>query len=190
MKPFVAALACLAAALSIAPARGASYLIDATHTSVSFEVLHLGMSTSRGRFDKSGGTLEFDRAARQGRVEITIDTTSINTGVPALDKELRGAKFFDADKHPSARFVADRFVFNGDQVAEVAGSLTLLGKTLPVTLKAMRFNCYPHPFLKREACGGDFEATIQRTLWGMNTYAPDLVSDAVRLLVQIEAIRQ
>lgn len=190
MKPLIATLACLAAVASVTPAQGASYVIDATHTFVSFEVLHLGTSTSRGRFDKSEGTLEFDREARKGRVEITIDATSINTGLPALDKVLRGDDFFDTDKHPSARFVADRFVFKGNQVAEVAGSLTLLGKTLPVTLKAMRFNCYPHPFLKREACGGDFEAAILRSLWGMNTYAPDMVGDTVRLLVQIEAIKQ
>ncbi len=190
MKPFIAALACLAAVASVAPAHGASYFIDATHTFVSFEVLHLGLSTSRGRFDKSEGTLEFDRAARKGRVEITIDATSINTGVPALDKVLRGDAFFDTERHPNARFVADRFAFNGNQVAEVAGSLTLLGKTLPVTLKATRFNCYPHPFLQREACGGNFEATVQRRRWGMSAYAPDVVGDAVRLLVQIEAIKQ
>ncbi len=190
MRDLVAALALGLTLLSAAPAQAASYAIDATHTFVNFEVLHLGLSTSRGRFDKSEGTLEFDRAARKGRVDITIDIASVNTGVPALDQELKGDKFFDIGKFPSARFVSDRFAFKGDKLAEVAGALTLLGKTLPVTLRAARFNCYLHPFLKVEACGGDFETTIERTRWGMSTYAPDLVADKVRLVLQIEAIRQ
>ena len=189
MKTLAAAAAC-AVAFAAAPAWGASYVIDFTHTFASFEVLHLGLSTSRGRFDKSEGTLEFDRAERKGRVDITIDASSVNTGLAVLDKELRGEKFLDSGKHPSARFVSERFVFKGDKLSEVVGSFTLLGKTLPVTLRALRFNCYLHPFFRREVCGGDFEATIQRTQWGMNTYAPDLVSDPVRLVLQIEAIRQ
>ena len=188
MKKFIAA-AGLAAFCSM-PAHSAGYAIDATHTFVSFEISHFGTSTSRGRFDKSDGSLEFARGARTGKVEITIDVASVNTGVAALDKELRGANFFNAEKFPTARFVADKFVFNGDKLAEVAGAFTLLGKTLPVTLKAARFNCYVHPFLKREVCGGDFEATIQRTQWGLSAFAPDMIGDPVRLLVQIEAIKQ
>ena len=178
------------AAFGSAPAFGAAYAIDVTHTFVNFEVLHLGISTSRGRFDKSEGTLEFERAARKGKVDITIDIASVNTGVPALDQQLKSDQFFDAGKFPNARFVADRFDFSGNKLAQVSGAFTLLGKTLPLTLKATRFNCYPHPFLQVEACGGDFEATIQRTLWGMSTYAPDLVSDQVRLVLQIEALKQ
>jgi polyisoprenoid-binding protein YceI len=189
MKPSVAALACAVAAGS-APASGAGYAIDYTHTFVNFEVLHLGLTTSRGRFNKSEGTLEFDRAAHQGQVDITVDTASVDTGLPALDGQLRGEKFLDSARHPTARFVSERFVFNGDRLTEVAGALTLLGRTLPVTLRATRFNCYTHPFLRREVCGGDFEAAIQRTQWGMKALAPDLVGDPVRLVLQIEAIRQ
>ena len=59
-----------------------------------------------------------------------------------LDKHLQSADFFDAAKFPSAKFVGDKFVFNGDKVSEVAGTLTLRGKTMPVTLKASNFNCY------------------------------------------------
>jgi polyisoprenoid-binding protein YceI len=72
----------------------------------------------------------------------------------------------------------------------VAGTLTLLGKTLPVTLKATQFNCYLNPMFKREVCGGDFEATIQRSQWGMGWGLNMGVPDNVRLLVQVEAIRQ
>ena len=66
---------------------------------------------------------------------------------------------FDAAKFPNHQVRGDKFNFNGDKVTEVTGTLTLLGKTQPVTLKATNFNCYDSPMLKREVCGGDFEAT-------------------------------
>jgi polyisoprenoid-binding protein YceI len=189
MNKLVTAIAC-AGALGSAQAQTATYAIDPTHTFINFEVLHLGLSTSRGRLGKLAGNIEFDRGARRGKLDISIDVNNLDTGLPTLDKELRGKDFFNAERFPTARFVADRFVFNGDKVSEIEGSFTLLGVSLPLTLKASRFNCYPHPFLRREACGGDFEATLQRSKWGMAKYAPDVVADNVRLLIQVEAIRQ
>jgi polyisoprenoid-binding protein YceI len=91
---------------------------------------------------------------------------------------------------PTARFVSSKFSFSGDKVTEVAGTLTLLGKTLPVTLKATQFNCYLNPMFKREVCGGDFETTIQRSQWGMGWGLNMGAPDTVRLLVQVEAIKQ
>ena len=61
--------------------------------------------------------------------------------------------------------MSDKFVFNGDKVSEVQGQLTLKGKTHPVVLKALKFNCYINPLIKREVCGGDFETTIMRSQW-------------------------
>jgi len=182
----------LAAALmaaGAAQAQGASYAIDPTHTFVTFEVTHFGTSTNRGRFDKKSGTINFDRAAKAGKVDISIETASVNTGTVPFDKHLQSKDFFDSETHPTVRFVGERFSFDGDKVSEVAGTLTLLGKTQPVTLKAVRFNCFDHPRLKREACGGDFETTIQRSQWGMG-YGIPAIPDAVKLLIQVEAIRQ
>jgi polyisoprenoid-binding protein YceI len=87
-------------------------------------------------------------------------------------------------------FSADKFSFNGDKVSEVAGSLTMLGKTLPVVLKATNFNCYDHPMLKREVCGGDFETTIMRSDWGMKWGIDFGIPDKVKLLIQVEAAKQ
>jgi polyisoprenoid-binding protein YceI len=66
----------------------------------------------------------------------------------------------------------------------------LLGKTHPVTLKATNFNCYMNPMLKREVCGGDFETTIVRSQWGMGWGLNMGMPDNVRLVVQVEAIKQ
>ncbi len=187
MKPLLLAAAVLAAP---GAAQAAGYFIDPTHTTVSFEVLHFGTSTTRVRFDKKEGTVQFDRAARSGRVEISIDTASVNSGVAPFDRHLRGKDFFNVAEHPTAKFVGERFGFAGDKVSEVAGTLTLLGKTQPVTLKATNFNCYTNPIFKREVCGGDFEAVVQRSLWGMLYGLPGVAPDNVRLVIQVEAIRE
>jgi polyisoprenoid-binding protein YceI len=189
MKTKVVVLA-LAAVAAAAGAQANTYAIDPSHTFVTFEVPHFATSTNRGRFDRKEGMVEFDRATKVGKVELTIDTTSINTGTPSFDKHLKSKDFFNAEEFPSAKFVAEKFAFNGDKVAEVAGTLTLLGKTQPVVLKANNFNCYTNPLLRREVCGGDFETTIARSQFGMNWGLNMGFSDQVRLLVQVEAIRQ
>lgn len=181
-----AALACLAGA---AQAQSASYAIDPGHTFVTFEVLHFGTSTARGRFDKKEGTVQFDRAGKTGKVDITIDMASINTGVAAFNTHLIGEDFFNTAKFPTAKFTSDKFSFAGDKVSEVSGTLTLMGKSNPVTLKATNFNCYENPRLKREVCGGDFETTLLRSQYGMGYGLPN-IPDSVRLTVQIEAVKQ
>ena len=183
------AIAAMAAA-SVAQAAPATYAIDPTHTFATFEINHFGASINRGRFDKKSGTIQLDKAAKTGKVELTIDATSINSGTPAFDKHLQSADLFDAAKYPTITFAADKFVFNGDKVSEVTGTLTLLGKTNPVTLKANQFNCYESPMLKREVCGGDFETTLQRSQWGMGYGLQWGFPDNVRLVVQVEAVKQ
>jgi polyisoprenoid-binding protein YceI len=188
MHKLVIAAAALAA--TAAQAQPVTYAVEPTHTFVTFEIGHFGTSTNRGRWDRKEGSITLDRAAKTGRAEITIDMTSINSGVPQFDKHLQSADFFDVAKNPTAKFVGDRFVFNGDKLAEVGGTLTLVGKTNPVTLKATNFNCYMNPMLKREVCGGDFETTIQRTQWGIGYGLPAVAPDNVRLVIQVEAVRQ
>ena len=134
--------------------------------------------------------MQFDRAAKTGKVEIAIDTKSVNTGFAAFNKHLQSADLFDAAKYPNVTFVSDKFNFNGDKLADVTGKLTLLGKTQPVTLKATNFNCYDSPMLKREVCGGDFETTIDRTQFGMNYGIDWGFPKNVRLLIQVEAVKQ
>ncbi|MGL6204857.1 MAG: YceI family protein [Giesbergeria sp.] len=187
---FIALAAAATLATGIAHAEMANYAIDPTHTFVTFEISHFGASVNRGRFDKKEGSVQLDKAAKAGKVEISFDTTSINSGTPAFDKHLQSADLFNAAQHPKISFVSDKFVFNGDKVSEVSGQLTLLGKTGPVTFKANQFNCYQSPMLKREVCGGDFEATIDRTQWGMNYRVDWGFAKNVRLVVQVEAVKQ
>lgn len=191
MRKFALALAAAATlAAGAAQAQSATYAIDPTHTFVTFEISHFGASTNRGRFDKKEGSVQLDKAGKSGKVDLTIDMASINSGTAAFDRHLRSADLFNVEMHPTAKFVADKFSFNGDKVSEVAGTLTLMGKTNPVVLKANNFNCYQNPMLKREVCGGDFETTIDRTAYGVNYGIQYGFPKEVRLVVQVEAIKQ
>ena len=192
MRKSLFALAAVATMFAgAAQAQSANYAIDPTHTFVTFEISHFGASVNRARFDKKEGTVQFDRAGKTGKVEISFDATSVNSGTPAFDKHLQSADLFNAAAHPTIKFVSDKFVFKGDNVSEVTGQLTLLGKTAPITIKANKFTCYESPMLqKREVCGGDFEATIDRTQWGMNYGVDWGFSKNVRLVVQVEAVKQ
>ena len=183
----LAATAALAAAA--VHAEPATYAIDPTHTFVTFEAKHFGTSTNRGRFDKKSGSISLDKAAKTGKVDVTLETDSINTGTAAFDRHLKSKDFFNADAFPKATFVSDKLVFDGDKVTAVVGTLTLLGKPQTVTLKASNFNCYQNPMLKREVCGGDFDTTIQRSDFGMTYGLPGIPND-VHLIIQVEAVKQ
>jgi polyisoprenoid-binding protein YceI len=197
MKPTLKISASLAIAIASAvaapsvSAQSATYMIDPTHTFVNFEVKHFGTSTNRGRWDKKDGSITIDRTAKTGKVELNIDMASVNTGTGPFDNHLRSADFFDVANNPTGKFVGTNFKFDGDKVVEVSGELTLRGKTNPVTLKSIGFNCFIHPRLQREVCGGDFETTIQRSLWGISFgVANNAIPDNVRLEIQVEAVKQ
>jgi polyisoprenoid-binding protein YceI len=185
----------LAAALALASALTASaapqrYEVEPLHTFVTFEVLHFGTSTVRARFDRKDGHIVLDREGRTGEAKITIDTASVSSGVPDFDKHLKSKDFLDVANAREATFTGTKFAFDGDRVTGVDGTLTLLGKTNLVSLKALRFNCYDNPILKAQVCGGDFETTIRRSQWGMNWGIDMGIPDEVRLTIQIEAVRQ
>jgi polyisoprenoid-binding protein YceI len=173
----------------VAGAEPVRYSLDPTHTFVTFEARPLDLSTIRGRFDRKEGSIEIDRAAKTGRVEITIDTRSVSTGIAEIDQALKGKDGLDTEAFGSATFLGEAFRFDGDKVSAVTGTLTLLGQTAPLELRAVRYNCYTNPLLRREVCGGDFEATLDRTRFGINALLPS-VPDSIHLLVQVEAIRQ
>jgi polyisoprenoid-binding protein YceI len=170
-----------------APA-AAVYRLDPTHTSVHAEVLHMGTSTLRLRFDTIEANIRFDASTQQMALGVTVDTTRLSSGQTAFDGVLKGTQLFDVGRHTTAQFVANQARFEGGAVREVSGELSLKDRIVPVTLKAVRWRCGLNPLFRREVCGGDFEGTLRRSDFGM-TLALPLVADEVRLLVQVEAIR-
>ena len=191
MRTTLFALAAASLFAGTVQAAPATYAIDPTHTFATFEIDHFGASTNRARFDKKSGSVEFDKTAKTGKVQIELDMTSVNSGTAPFNKHLQSADIFNVEKFPTAKFVSDKFVFEGDKLKEVTGKLTLLDQTHPITIKSNKFTCYESPMLqKREVCGGDFEATIDRTQWGVNYGIPYGFPKNVRLVLQIEAVKQ
>jgi polyisoprenoid-binding protein YceI len=185
---------CLAIALLLlgvsAHAEPLRYRFDPTHTFAHFELSHFGTSTIRGRLGPLNGEVEIDRGARRGRVQVEIDTSLASTGVSVLDARLREPDLLAVQAHPKAYFVAERFdIDESGRVKSLRGEFTLRGTGLPLTLTALRFNCYTSPLFRREVCGGDFEGQFSRSAVGI-THSLPFVSDTVRLLVQVEAIAQ
>jgi polyisoprenoid-binding protein YceI len=184
------ALLVFGACVPAAHAEPVRYRFDPTHTFAHFEVSHFGTSTIRGRLGPLNGEVEIDRSARRGRVQVEIDTSLASTGVSVLDARLREPDMLSVQVHPKAYWVAERMeIDDAGQVKSMRGEFTLRGISLPLTLTAVRFNCYTSPLLRREVCGGDFEGQFSRGAVGI-THSLPFVSDTVRLLVQVEAIRQ
>jgi len=186
-KPFIAAV--LATTVVGAAAEPVSFALDPGHSVVTFEVLHFNTSTHRIRVQAKEGSVVMDRATKSGKADITIDLTTLSAASSALESTLKGERLFNVAQGPTARFVGDTFTFDGDKLASVAGTLTVLGKSQPVTLQATRFNCYENGQLKREVCGGDFTGSVKRSALGLG-FGPSISPDDVGLLVQVEAIRQ
>jgi polyisoprenoid-binding protein YceI len=183
-------VAVLTTSLLAAPAYSQTYQIDARHSHLSWAASHLGVSTYRGKFTRTSGSLTIDRAARSGSVQVVIDMASQQSGDERLDKDLASERFFDVAKFPTATFSSTQVVLSGDTPSRVEGTLTLLGVTKPVTLEVTRFRCIddPRPPQNREVCGGDANVVIKRSEWGMKVAIP-AVSDDVRLELQLEALR-
>lgn len=141
MKPLLNTLvgSALLASATCAIAEPVSYTIDPGHTDVVSESRHFGTSTTRSRFAGKSGTITIDTAAKTGKASITMDMTTITTGVTKLDDHLESIAFFDAAGYPEANFVSTGFTFAGDKVSEITGNLTMKGKTNPVTLKATNY---------------------------------------------------
>jgi polyisoprenoid-binding protein YceI len=183
-------LAAAALAVASAPAFAAdTYVIDPTHTYPMFEVSHLGFSTTRGGFNKTGGTIVLDMAKKTGSVDIVIDATSLATPVPKLDDHLKNEDFFNVAKYPAITFKSNQLAFEGDALKSVTGDLTMHGVTRPVTLEVTHFVCKEHPMTKKPHCGADAHTTIKRSEWGITTYSP-AVGEDVKLKIQVEATKQ
>ncbi len=170
------------------PKPATTYALDAGHTFVHWEVLHMGTSTTRGRFDKLSGVVQFDPVSQQIDVNITAETDSVSTGSTGFDTIMRGAPLLSAKANPQAYFIARRGVWDGQQLRELTGEFTLRGISKPLTLRALRFKCGLNPLFGKQVCGGDFEGSFKRSDFGM-TLALPLVADEVRLLVQVEGVR-
>ncbi len=188
--PTYACLAALAVLVAAPVAAQDTYAIDPAHSKPVFETRHMGYSLQRGTLGKVSGKVTLDRAAKKGTVDLTLDLSGVNTGDPRLDAAIKGEKFFNVEKFPTATFRSTNVVFDGDRVVAVDGELTMIGVTRPVKLHVVDFICGENPFNKKPMCGGDAQATIHRSEWGMTANLPLAPADEVRLLIPFEGYKE
>ena len=162
--------------------------MEPTHTYPSFEADHFGgLSNWRGKFNKTSGTIALDKEKGTGKVDITVDVSSINFGMPKLDEHAKSAGIFDAGKFPTATYKGTLTKFKDGAPTEVDGQFTLHGVTKPLTLKINQFKCMLHPMTKKEVCGADASATFNRSDFGVSYGDKYGFNQEVKLQIQVEA---
>lgn len=180
------ALLALSGAVSAAPM---TYTLDTNHTHPEFEVDHFGgISVWRGFFKKASGSVVMDKAAGTGTVDVDIDLTSAVMPNDDLTAELRGDKFFQADKYPTAHYHGTLGGFVNGAPTTVTGELNLHGVTKPVDLKILSFKCFQHPFFKKEDCGADALGSFNRDDFGLDYGKAYGFNMGVTLRIQVEGI--
>src|SRR4051812_41039313 len=115
----------------------ATWQIDASHSNVEFSVKHMMISSTKGRFGGVNGTIEFDPAnVADAKVDVTIDTTTLDTRDEKRDGHLKSADFFDVEQFPAITFTSTSVRPTGDDTFDIVGNLTVRGITNEVVLKA------------------------------------------------------
>ncbi len=166
-----------------------TYILDSNHTFPRFSYSHFGYSTQLSRFDKTTGSVIFDRDNKTGVVDVTIDTKSVNTGSALFNEHIQGEDFLDTTKYPTAIFKSTNVEFDGDKPVSVTGELTLKGITHSVILTITSFQAMPHPMAKKEAIGANAFTVVKRSDFNAGKYAP-YVGDDVRIDIAIEALKE
>ena len=188
-KLMLCALISLAMFAGTAAAAPVSYKIDPSHTYPSFEADHMGgLSTWRGKFNKTEGSVTLDKKAVSGTVDVTVDTTSLDFGLDAMNEHAAKEDLFNTAKFPKATYKGKLAGFKDGRPTKVEGDFTLLGVTKPLTLTINKFKCMPHPMYKREVCGADAIGTFKRDQFGMSAGKDWGFSMDVIVRIQIEAV--
>jgi polyisoprenoid-binding protein YceI len=189
-RKLAASLLALAPALALA----GTWNIDPAHSQTSFGVKHLVISTVRGEFGKTTGTLSLDEAdLSRSRVEATIDASTVATRNADRDAHLRSPDFFDVARYPTITFRSTRVEAAGPGALKVTGDLTLHGVTRPVVLDVQS-----SPEVK--GMGGEARRAFQATArinrqdyglrWNKAVEAGPVVGDEVTIAIEVEAVRE
>jgi len=179
----------LALATASACANATDYRFDTVHTQVLVSASHLGMSNPVGRLRVKSGFIHFDAGDwAQAKVDVTVDTASLDMGDEAWNRRLRSGEFLDTGKFQSARFVSEKVEAAGDRQGIAHGKLTLLGVTLPLDLRITFNRAGIDPYSLQYIAGFSATTTLKRSAFGMRKYLND-IGDDVAIHVEVEGLR-
>ncbi len=196
MKKFFVSLTAAIFALALPLLASAStWNIDPEHSNVGFKIKHLMVSNVKGNFDKHSGTVELnEKDITKSKVDVSIETASINTNVQKRDDHLKSADFFDVAKYPTMTFVSKKVAKAGKDKLKVTGDLTLHGVTKEVVLNVegpSKESKDPWGNIRK---GASATATINRKDFGLNwnkaiETGGVLVGEEVNILLEIEMVK-
>ena len=171
-----------------------TYQIDPKHSAARFKVRHMMIANVGGEFNSVSGTIDFDQnKPEQARVEASIDVNGLHTGDPQRDAHIKGADFFNVAKFPTIQFRSSKVTASGSGY-QVAGDLTLLGVTKPVTLKVDGVSPEVTDPWNLQRRGLSATTTFNRKDFGMAWNAPAgggvMLSENVEVTLDLEMTRQ
>lgn len=185
-KTFSLGLA-VAIASSVTLAASVDYKIDPTHTATVFSWNHFGFSTPSANFTDIQGVIKVDNAKPENSsVNVTIPVSSVNTNVPALDKEFQEEAWFNAAKYPNITFKSTKVETKDKKHFKITGDLTVKGVTKPVVLDAVLNKQGEHPMAKVPAIGFNATTSFNRSAFGIGNYVPN-VGDKITVNITTEA---
>ncbi len=187
----IVALGILALAGQMALAQTSTWVPDKAHSGVDFSILHMSLAKVRGHFGNISGTIVWDGAdITKSTVNMTIDVTTVSTGVTQRDNDLKSAKFFDVAQFPTATFVSTSVSKSGSGLT-VVGNLTLHGVTKPVTLQVEGPTGPVNGMDKKPHSGFAATTTLKRTDFGIASgYPATVVGDDVSLTIDLDVVKQ
>ena len=170
------------------PGFATDYLVDASHTRPVFRLSHQGFAAQFGRFNRVSGWVRLDVAARNGSVDLTIFTGSLEMTMGGAAEHLMGDGMLDVERFPEMRFTSDKLLFQGDKVIGAYGQFTLLGVTRPLVVSVNDFQCKDVTGVTRALCSGDITASLSRSDYGLTRFK-ELVDDKIDVRVRISVYR-
>lgn len=170
-----------------------TWTLDPTHTRIGFVARHLIAAKVRGQFESFAGTVEVAEDLTQSKIEVSIDTESVNTGTTDRDNHLRSGDFFDVENFPTMKFTSTKIEELGEGKYEITGDLTIKDVTKPVTLDTTYLGIINDPWGNAKAML-EASAKINREDWGLTWNAPleaggVLVSKEVTIELEVQAAK-
>jgi polyisoprenoid-binding protein YceI len=169
------------------------YVLDDSHTSLTWRVNHLGLSNYTARFTKMSAELTFNPAnPENSKLVASVDPTSIRTDYPnAAEKDFDSVlandkSWFNAGEFSSIKYETTKIERTGENTGKMHGTLTMLGVSKPLTLDVTFNGAYAKkPFAEVPALGFSAKGVVKRSEWGMATYVPN-IGDDVEIWIETE----
>jgi polyisoprenoid-binding protein YceI len=168
-----------------------TYNVDPSHSSVGFEVRHMGIATVRGRFGEFAGTV--DATTDAPHLSGSVQVATVDTGDQQRDAHLTSAEFFDTDNHAEISFYSTAGEPIADGRIRLIGEITIKGITKPIELTGVVAEGGADPW-GNERLGLELEGVIDRREFDLkwNQTLPNgglLVANDVKLLVSVSAVK-